>query len=128
MAVHPYEDGDTMSAVVTVAGYVAADPETKTIGSGKNVTTLSIPSNVKTKEGETTNWYRVSFWGKPGEVIAAHVKKGAFLVVSGRLTVRDYEAKGEKRYALEVDASDFTFGPKPKDAPEQSSGQDDIPF
>lgn len=127
MAVHPYEDGDSMSAVVNVAGYVAADPETKTVA-GKTVTNLSIPNNVKTKEGESTNWYRVTFWGKPGEVIANHVKKGAFLVVSGRLTVREYEAKGEKRYALEVDASDFTFGPKPKDAPEQPSGQDDIPF
>lgn len=118
-----------MSAVVTVAGYVAADPETKTVGTNK-VTSISIPMNIKGNKEETTNWYRISFWGKPADVIADHIRKGAFLVVTGSLKVRDYEAKGEKRYALEVDAREFTFGPKPRadeNAP-TGGGDEDMPF
>lgn len=114
-----------MSANVVVAGYLARDPELKTVGGDEKVANLSIPVKVKTRDGEETNWYSISFWGWAAETLQKYTRKGSFLVVHGRLTAR---AVGEKLY-LDVRGTDFTFGPKPQEREQESdTASEDIPF
>ena len=93
---------------VQLIGNLGADPELKTLESGKTVVNFSMATNEKFKnqEGEVvtdTQWHYVVAWGKTAEIIAQYVKKGQEIAVEGKLTHRSYEGgQGEKRYMTEV--------------------------
>ena len=70
---------------------------------------FSLAANSGFGDQKTTTWYRVSFWGKQGEVIAKNVTKGEQLIVNGTLNVREYEKNGTKAYSLDVRGSTFDF-------------------
>jgi len=100
---------------ITLIGYVAKDPDIRSISADKKVAEVSIPinDNYTDRSGqqiERTAWYRVSFWNQKAEVVEKYVKKGTQLHIEGRLTVRNYTDKeGKERYSLDVLASDFTL-------------------
>jgi single-strand DNA-binding protein len=100
---------------ITLIGYVAKDPEVRTISADKKVAEVSIPinDNYTDRSGqqiERTAWYRVAFWNQKAEVIEKYVKKGTQLHIEGRLTVRTYTDKeGKERFSLDVLAQDFTL-------------------
>ncbi len=106
---------------ITLIGYVAKDPEVRTISADKKVAEVSIPinDNYTDRSGqqiERTAWYRVAFWNQKAEVIEKYVKKGTQLHIEGRLTVRTYTDKeGKERFSLDVLAQDFTLlGSRPE--------------
>ncbi len=100
---------------ITLIGYVAKDPEVRSISADKKVAEVSIPinDNYTDRSGqqiERTAWYRVAFWNQKADVIEKYVKKGTQLHIEGRLTVRNYTDKeGKERYSLDVLAQDFTL-------------------
>jgi single-strand DNA-binding protein len=100
---------------ITLIGYVAKDPEVRSISADKKVAEVSIPinDNYTDRSGqqiERTAWYRVAFWNQKAEVIEKYVKKGTQLHIEGRLTVRTYTDKeGKERFSLDVLAQDFTL-------------------
>ena len=53
---------------------------------------------------ERTNWYRVAIWGKRAD-FAAKARKGAYVSVTGPLTIGEYDGKLQ----LEINASDFDY-------------------
>lgn len=61
-----------------------------------------------------TVWYRISSWGRPGEMHAELLTKGMRVKVTGPLTVREYEHNGEKRTSLDVRADQLGIA-KPRD-------------
>lgn len=114
----------------TVAGKVAKDPERK--ANGKAVG-FSIPVN-KGKDKPTT-WVRVTVWGKTADFVEQYLKKGALVVASGEIELREFESKGQKGSSLEMNASSVQslasapdsggqFGASPK----ASVSEDDMPF
>ncbi len=82
--------------------------ETKYLPSGEAITNLSIAVNdkYKNKAGElveTTEWVRVSFFGKLAEICAQYLQKGSSIFVSGRLKTDEYTDKeGIKRYSTKI--------------------------
>jgi single-strand DNA-binding protein len=94
-------------ARITLIGTVGQEPQQKQAGNFTVVET-SLAVNNKRGDVETTNWYRLTFWNKQGEVAMQYVRKGEQLFVEGRLQVRDYtKADGTAGYALEVTVSDL---------------------
>ena len=82
--------------------------ETKYLPSGEGVTNLNLAVNdkYKNKAGElvdSTEWVRVSFFGKLSEVCEKWVKKGDPLYVSGQMKTRKYTNKdGVDVYTTEI--------------------------
>ena len=121
---------------VILMGNLTRDVEMRTTSSGQNVAnfSLAVTRSWKGQDGQTqdqTSFINCVAWGKPGEIIAQYVQKGAPLLVSGRLDQRSYEDKdGNKRQAVEVVVEDFNFvsggrsddgGSAPKSAPRSQS-------
>lgn len=100
---------------VTLMGNLTRDVEMRTTSGGQNVAnfSLAVTRSWKGQDGqsqEQTSFINCVAWGKPGEIIAQYVQKGAPLLVSGRLDQRSYEDKdGNKRQAVEVVVEDFNF-------------------
>ena len=100
---------------VILMGNLTRDVETRTTPSGQTVSnfSLAVTRSWKGQDGQTqdqTSFINCVAWGKPGEIIAQYVGKGAPLLVSGRLDQRSYDDKdGNKRQAVEVVVEDFNF-------------------
>jgi single-strand DNA-binding protein len=92
---------------VTILGYLGRDPETRYMPDGGAVTTISVATTEtwKDKQGERqehTEWHRVAFFGRLAEIAGEYLKKGAPVLVSGRLRTRSYEQDGVKKYSTEI--------------------------
>ena len=96
---------------VILIGRLTKDPELKyTPGNGTAVTTLTLAvDNYNSKSGErTADFIPVVIWGKQAENTAQYMSKGSQIAISGRISVRTYDAKdGTKRYVTEVIADTF---------------------
>ena len=81
-----------------------------TPGTGTAVTTITLAVenyNSKTQE-KTADFIPVVLWGKQAENTAQYMLKGNQVAISGRISVRTYDAKdGTKRYVTEVVADMF---------------------
>lgn len=117
---------------VILMGNLTRDVEMRTTQSGQSVANFSLAVTRSWRDQNGTQQDQTSFincvaWGKPGEIIAQYVQKGAPLLVSGRLDQRSYEDKdGNKRTAVEVVVEDFNFvgggrGGDDSSAPRQTS-------
>lgn len=96
---------------VVLIGRLTKDPELKyTPGTGTAVTTITLAVenyNSKTQE-KTADFIPIVLWGKQAENTAQYTLKGSQVAISGRISVRTYDAKdGTKRYVTEVVADMF---------------------
>ena len=98
---------------VVLIGRATVDPTLKfTPGTGTAVCTLTIAVDRRnSKEGQKeADFIPIVIWGKQAESTATYVAKGRLIGVSGRLQVRNYDAKdGTKRYVTEVIADEVQF-------------------
>ena len=97
---------------VMLIGRLGADPETRFITSGVQVTTFSLATNRQwnDKEGvsqEETEWHTIVTWDRLAQVCGEHLSKGRLVYVEGRLHTRSWEQNGQKVYKTEVVASDM---------------------
>jgi single-strand DNA-binding protein len=94
-----------------ILGHVGKDPEIKYLPSGDAVTNLSIATSEKYKDKsgeqkESTEWHRISFFGKLAEIAGQYLKKGSLCYVEGRITTRKWTDKdGNERYSTEIVAN-----------------------
>ena len=77
----------------TVVGNCGRQPELSDTKAGKPMCRFSVASNMKNaKTGETkTSWVNVICFDEMADVVAAKVKSGDRLIVSGRLEFDEYE-------------------------------------
>lgn len=96
---------------VILIGRLTKDPELKyTPGNGTAVTTLTLAvDNYNTKSGQRgADFIPIVIWGKQAENTAQYMVKGNQVAISGRISVRTYDAKdGTKRYVTEIVADMF---------------------
>jgi single-strand DNA-binding protein len=90
-----------MSNVLVLSGHLGKDPETKTIqtanGELKIVNFTLAHTDINSKKGEDgkykTIWMDCSMFGKQGEYVAAHAKKGSKVVATGTYSLDEFVGK-----------------------------------
>lgn len=75
---------------IIIAGNLGRDPEMRYTPSGQAVTNFSVATNRQWtgKDGQQvkeTIWFRISAWGKQAEVCNQYLRRGAKVLVEGRL-------------------------------------------
>jgi len=136
---------------VQLIGNVGADPEIRSVNSGK-VANFRIATSETWKDKNTgekkerTEWHSIVVWndGLVG-VIEKYVKKGSKVMIEGQLQTRKWEKDGVDRYTTEVVLQGFGGSllllgdgggggrPPPADQPPDGPGgqrelDDEIPF
>lgn len=116
------------------SGRLAKEPECRYTQSGKAVCTFTLAISEGYGDKARTTFLPVVVWDKMGEACAKNLCKGQSVVVEGRVSVRDYEKDGSKRYVTEIVAQSVEFGAKPKGVKEPLGSElgeavnEDIPF
>jgi single-strand DNA-binding protein len=99
--------------VWTFTGRLGADGELRTTQSGEKVLGFRVANDVGFGERKTTQWVDCSIWGRRAEALAPHLTKGKSVVVSGEVTIREFEKRDGTRGAglsVRVAEIDFTGG------------------
>jgi single-strand DNA-binding protein len=117
------------NTMITVSGNLADNAEVRTTQSGKATARLRIAVNRRTRNAagvwsESTDWHTVVLWGTLAEAVA-DLKKGAGVIVHGRLAQRDWTTSaGEKRTVWEITAEHIGVALKPRWDSESRPSQD----
>lgn len=91
-----------------LVGNLGNDPEVKYTQGGMAITKVSLATTSvrKDKDGnqqEKTEWHRVTFFGKLGEIAGEYLKKGSQVYVEGRITYSESTGDdGQKRYFTDI--------------------------
>lgn len=111
-----------MNGVIAAAiGRPGRDPDFKYTPNGTALLSFSLAvEDAKKREGDDTQWLRISVWGERAEALAKQVKKGGLIYVEGRCKVRQWTASdGATRADLELSAWRceplFQHGRRPQD-------------
>jgi single-strand DNA-binding protein len=125
---------------VILVGNLGNDPETKYTQGGMAVTKVSLATTSvrKDKEGNTqerTEWHRVTFFGKLGEIAGEYLRKGSQVYVEGSLRYDKYTGQdGVEKYFTDIIADEMQMlggrseggaaggEQRPARAPRESSG------
>ncbi|MAV75574.1 MAG: single-stranded DNA-binding protein [Cellvibrionales bacterium] len=94
---------------VILVGNCGQDPETRFSAAGAAVTNVSIATSESWKDKQTgqqqerTEWHRVVFFSRLGEIAGEYLKKGSKIYVEGSLRTRKWQDKeGQDRYTTEI--------------------------
>ncbi len=88
-----------------ITGNVGKDPEQRSTQSGDSVTSFNVAVRQGFKRDAPTVWYRCSVWGKRGDTIREHLRKGMKATVVGELTIGEYQ--GKPQYDVRVNDVDW---------------------
>lgn len=117
---------------VILIGRLGQDPEVKYMPSGGAVTNASLATSEQWKDKNTgqpqerTEWHKVVFFNKLGEIAGEYLRKGSMVYVEGSLRTRKWQAQdGTDRYTTEIVVSEFQMLDGKSDAgvPQAMAGQ-----
>lgn len=98
-----------------VVGNLGSDPEMRQVNN-TNVTSFSLAVNETWSDSRTgerrekTTWYRVSAWGRQGEIVNQYLSKGRQVMVIGTVDASAYMGQdGQPRASLELRAQTVRF-------------------
>ena len=91
--------------ILTLTGNVGRDPEQRSTQSGDSVTSFSVAVRQGFKRDAPSVWFRCSVWGKRGDTIRDHLRKGMKVMVVGELTIGEYQ--GKPSYDVRVNDVDW---------------------
>ncbi|WP_372015399.1 single-stranded DNA-binding protein [Pseudoxanthomonas sp. 10H] len=98
---------------VILVGNLGDDPETKYTQSGMAVTivrlaTTSVRKDRDGNQQERTEWHRVKFFGKLGEIAGEYLRKGSQCYVEGSIRYDKFTGQdGQDRYITEIVADEM---------------------
>lgn len=121
-----------------VIGNLGNAPELKYTANGVAYANFRVAVNAKSKDGEETQWYRVTVWRATAEACSKYLTVGSQVFVEGTLKASIY---GENKISLDIEHASVQFltndkskekenvdtRPGEADAP-RVSDPDDIPF
>ena len=104
-------------------GRLGKDPEVRYTADSNAICNFSIAVGYKSKDKETTEWVRITAFGKLAGICADYLKKGSQVFVAGRMTTRKWQNKdGVDQYTTEVVADQMQMlGGRPAEDAAQSS-------
>lgn len=99
---------------VIIIGNVGQAPEVKYMPSGGAVTNISVATSETWKDKSTgqpqerTEWHRIVFYNRLGEIAGEYLKKGSKVYIEGSLRTRKWQAQdGTDRYTTEIVANEM---------------------
>ncbi|HHW4669828.1 MAG TPA: single-stranded DNA-binding protein [Xylella fastidiosa subsp. multiplex] len=98
---------------VILVGNLGNDPDIKYTQGGMTITTISLATTSvrKDKEGNTqelTEWHRVKFFGKLGEIAGEYLRKGSQCYIEGSIRYDKFTGQdGQERYVTEIVADEM---------------------
>ncbi|MCU7906897.1 MAG: single-stranded DNA-binding protein [Candidatus Thiodiazotropha sp. (ex Epidulcina cf. delphinae)] len=99
---------------VILIGNLGRDPETRYMPSGGAVTNVTLATSESWKDKnsgeqqERTEWHRVVFFNRLGEIAGEYLKKGSKVYVEGSLRTRKWQGQdGQDRYTTEIVAGEM---------------------
>lgn len=96
-----------------LVGNLGNDPETKYTDGGLAITKISLATTSvrKDRDGnttETTQWHRVTFFGKLGEIAGEYLRKGSQVYVEGEIRYDKYtDREGVEKFFTEIVANEM---------------------
>jgi single-strand DNA-binding protein len=117
---------------IIIAGRIGRDAETRQAGDG-TVTSFTVAVDQRNGRDKTTNWWRVSIWGKRGDSLCPYLTKGSNVTVAGEFSLSEYEGKAQ----LNVRANEIALQGGRSEAPRQEAQpqssthdelDDEVPF
>lgn len=104
-----------MFSKTIVVGHLGRDPELRFTPSGQQVCSFSVATSRSWTDQsgqpqEKTTWFRVTAWGKLGELCHQYLSKGRLVLVEGEVDASAWTAQtGEPRASLELNARNVRF-------------------
>jgi single-strand DNA-binding protein len=98
---------------VIIAGNLGQDPEGRYLPNGDAVANFSVAVTESWKDAsgqkqERTEWFRCVCFKRQAEIAIEYLKKGAQVLVEGKMQTRKYQANdGSDRYATELRVDTF---------------------
>jgi single-strand DNA-binding protein len=98
---------------VILVGNLGNDPDTKYTQGGMAITRISLATTSvrKDKDGnqqERTEWHRVVFFGKLGEIAGEYLRKGSQCYVEGSIRYDKYTGQdGVEKYSTDIIADEL---------------------
>jgi single-strand DNA-binding protein len=98
---------------ITIVGNITRDPELRYTPSGQANVRLGVAVNRKWQDrnsgewNEATSFFDVIAWRELAENVNESLKKGARVIVTGRLEQRTWEQEGNKRSVVEIIADEI---------------------
>lgn len=98
---------------VILVGNLGNDPDVKYTQGGMAITRISLATTSvrKDKDGnqqERTEWHRVVFFGKLGEIAGEYLRKGSTVYVEGAIKYDKYTGQdGVEKYSTDIVASEM---------------------
>ena len=116
---------------ITIAGKLGADAIVRSTQGGDSVCSFSVAVDQRDGRDKSTNWWRVSLWGKRGEALAPYLLKGTSVTVTGDFALGDYEGKPQLNIrangiALQGGRGDGSQAPRQQTGGSNNSTSDDL--
>lgn len=99
---------------VQLIGHLGRDPVIRYSADGSAFAHVSLATSehwtdkTNGERRESTEWHRVTFFGRLAEIVGQYLNKGSLVYVSGRLRTRKYAGNdGVDRYATEIMADNL---------------------
>ena len=94
---------------VQLIGHLGREPEVRYLPSGDPVANINLATTDRYKDRatgemkESTEWHRISFFGKLADIAGQYLKKGSLVYIEGSLRTRKFNDKdGVERYSTEI--------------------------
>ena len=134
---------------VSLIGRLGKDPEIRYTPNGDAVVNLSLATTENWKDKATgerkqsTEWHRITYFGKLADIAGQYLNKGSMIYVEGQIKTRKYtDSAGVEKYATDIHGRELRMlGGSTGDAPEREEPKkttelkhntelpdDDIPF
>lgn len=89
------------TAVVTITGWIATDPDIRD-GGRTPFAMFSIAVSRGFEDNKTTTWFRVKGFGKFWTDKIEKLNKGDLVLINGEIELQEFETNGETRQSLVV--------------------------
>lgn len=99
---------------IFLIGRLTKDPDLRYTQGGTSIASFSLANNrtysAQNEKKEQVSFFNCIAWGKQGEVIAQHCKKGQRIGIEGRLQQRSWQDQsGAKRSTVEIVVENVQF-------------------
>ena len=99
---------------VILLGNIGGDPDVRYMPNGNAVTNVTVATSETWKDKQTgqnqerTEWHRIVFFNRLGDIAAEYLHKGSKVYVEGALRTRKWQTQdGQDRYSTEIVAREL---------------------